>query len=74
MNKNKKSYMNTDNILYEGWFSVLKKLIGVKKSISGMNKNVKELEKLMNKTRKKHNLKPVKLDRFEFEDFVDAKK
>ena len=65
--------MNHNNLLSEGFFDILKKLFGVRKSISGMNKHVGNLEKILNKKLKAIDEKPIKLQRFEFSDFVNKK-
>ena len=64
--------MDIKNILTEGkLFDLLKKFMGVRKSISGMNRNVSDLEKILNKKLKNLGEKPIKLQRYEFSDFVD---
>tara|TARA_Y100000401_G_C8314899_1_gene221878 strand:+ start:115 stop:360 length:246 start_codon:yes stop_codon:yes gene_type:complete len=78
---NKKSYMSKENILSEG---VLDKLLRKLKSsrlskdkkivsdLTGLNKNVLELEKELNKRFKeldpKH--KPIKLSKYKLKDFI----
>ena len=77
----KKSYMNTINILSEGFFDTLKKyftqypkLKNDKKfnaALKDLNKGTQKLEDLMNAEIKKYKLKkkPVKLDKFKTSDF-----
>tara|TARA_Y100001963_G_scaffold117455_1_gene163399 strand:- start:263 stop:523 length:261 start_codon:yes stop_codon:yes gene_type:complete len=77
----KKSYMDTDNIISEGIFdrilnairrSKLKKDKKIQSKLSGLNKDVSELEKLFNQKFKeldpKH--KPIKLDKYKISDFL----
>ena len=70
----KNSYMDTKNILSDGIFDKLKKMllgdIKVKKLIGSMNKDVTNLEKILNKKRKTIGIKSIKLQRFKPEDFI----
>ena len=78
----KKSYMDKNNIISEGFFDTLKKYLvkyptirkdkKVKDSIKSLNNDVKELEKLLNKRFKeldpKH--KSIKLSKYKSTDFI----
>ncbi len=80
----KKSYMNTTNLIAEGFFSklfkkikdrkVLKKIKKdkeVNKYLSNLNKGTKRLEDRLNGYLKDAGLKPdVKLDKYNLKDFI----
>ena len=78
----KKSYMDKDNILVEGFFDNLKKAIkqypALKKdksfqnSLKYLNKDMVDLEDLMNKKIKQYGLKrkSIKLKKFKTSDFI----
>ena len=82
MMSKKKSYMDKNNIISEGFFDTLKKYLvkypiirkdkKVKDSIKSLNNDVKELEKLLNKRFKeldpKH--KSIKLSKYKSTDFI----
>jgi hypothetical protein len=78
---NKKSYMNTENVLSEGFFDKLSKLVGklkpnqknklkkskkLKSALSGLNKSVNDIEKAFSDIYGTD----VKLDKFKLSDFV----
>ena len=78
---NKKSYMNTENVLSEGFFDKLSKLVGklkpiqknklkkskkLKSALFGLNKSVNDMEKAFSDIYGTD----VKLDKFKLSDFV----
>tara|TARA_Y100001938_G_scaffold102083_1_gene139414 strand:+ start:1087 stop:1341 length:255 start_codon:yes stop_codon:yes gene_type:complete len=80
----KKSYMNRDNLLSEGFFDKLKKFIKdkrvlkkvqndpkVKNNLNKLNSSQKDFEKYLNKLLKDAGLEPnVKLSKFDVKDFI----
>ena len=78
----KKSYMNSNSILSEGFFSTLKKYLvqypalknnkNFKSYFKNLNSSLKKIEDLMNKERQKINpkAKKAKLSNFKLSDFV----
>ena len=77
----KKSYMDKENILSEGILSKILRMLRTSKvskdkkivsDLTGLNKNVLELEKELNKRFKeldpKH--KPIKLSKYKLKDFI----
>ena len=78
----KKSYMDKNNLITEGFFDTLRKYLikypilkkdkKVKDSIKSLNNDVKELEKIFNKRFKeldpKH--KSIKLSKYKISDFI----
>jgi len=78
--KNKKSYMNINNIISEGLFKTILDLLIVKpalkknksfqKSLKDLNKSIDKLEKSMNKSAEMKGTKKVKLDRYNLKDFL----
>ena len=78
---NKKSYMNTENVLSEGFFDKLSKLVGklkpiqknklkkskkLKSALSSLNKSVNDIEKAFSDAYGTD----VKLDKFKLSDFI----
>ena len=78
---NKKSYMNTENVLSEGFFDKLSKLVGklkpiqknklkkskkLKSALLGLNNSVSDIEKVFSDIYRTD----VKLDKFKLSDFV----
>ena len=78
--KNKKSYMNINNIISEGLFKTILDLLIVKpalkknksfqKGLKDLNKSIDKLEKSMNKSSEMKGTKKVKLDRYNLKDFL----
>ena len=78
--KNKKSYMDRNNIMEEGLFKTILDLLVVKpalkknksfqKSLKDLNKSIDKLEKSMNKSAEMKGTKKVKLDKYNLKDFV----
>ena len=80
----KKSYMDNENILVEGFFSKLKKLLKLspkeqkvlKKnksfitSFRSLGKATSELEDAINQDLKRLGKPPIKLDKYELSDFT----
>ena len=79
----KKSYMNKTNLIAEGFFSKLIKMVKdrkflktiekdkkINKSLKNLNKSTNELEKHLNYMLKDAGLKPVSLNKYELKDFV----
>ena len=80
----KKSYMDNENILAEGFFNKLKKLLKLspkeqkvlKKnksfmaSFKSLGKATSELEDAINQDLKRLGKKPIKLDKYELSDFT----
>ena len=80
----KKSYMNRDNLLSEGFFDKLKKFIKdkrvlkkvqndpkVKNNLNKLNSSQKDLENYLNKLLKDAGLEQnVKLSKFDAKDFI----
>lgn len=78
----KKSYMNSKNILSEGFFNILRKYLvqypalknnkKFKSDLKSLNVSMKNIEVLMNKERQKINpkAKKAKLSNFKLSDFV----
>ena len=78
---NKKSYMNTENVLSEGFFDKLSKLVGklkpiqknklkkskkLKSALLGLNNSVSDIEKVFSDIYRTD----VKLDKFKLSDFI----
>ena len=79
----KKSYMNKTNLIAEGFFSKLIKMVKdrkflktiekdkkINKSLKNLNKSTNELEKHLNSMLKDAGLKPISLNKYELKDFV----
>ena len=84
MSKNK-SYMNKSNLITEGFFSKLRKVLGLSskeektlkknkkfmKSFKDLNSSVVNLEKMMNDEMKNYgSSKKIKLNQFKLSDFI----
>ena len=82
--RNKKSYMNKENILKEGFFDKLKKMLGlstkqqkilktskeVSKIMKGLNNQVDSLEKVMNQEIERLGIdSEIKLNHYTLKDF-----
>ena len=81
----KKSYMNQSNLIAEGFFSKLRKVLGLSskeektlkknknfmKSFKDLNSSVVNLEKMMNDEMKTYgSKKKIKLNQFKLSDFI----
>ena len=81
----KKSYMNQSNLITEGFFSKLRKVLGLSskeektlkknkkfmKSFKDLNSSVVNLEKMMNDEMKNYgSSKKIKLNQFKLSDFI----
>ncbi len=81
---NKKSYMNPSNLITEGFFTKIKKALGLStkdekilkrnkpfmNSLKDLNKSVSELEKSFNKELKRLGKDTVKLNKYKISDFT----
>jgi hypothetical protein len=80
----KKSYMNNKNILSEGFFSKIKKILGLSSkeekllkrnkpfmnNLKDLNNTVSDLEDSLNDVFKQYGKKSVKLDKYKISDFT----
>jgi len=80
----KKSYMDSSNLITEGFFSKIKKALGLStkeekilkrnkpfmNSLKDLNKTVNELEYELNKVFQQYGKKPVKLTKYKISDFT----
>ena len=81
----KKSYMNQSNLITEGFFSKLRKVLGLSskeektlkknknfmKSFKDLNSSIVNLEKMMNDEMKTYgSKKKIKLNQFKLSDFI----